>query len=1337
MKKLLLLWMTALVVTVGLQAQRSYTFNAVALNVDGLPPTVMSVNVNADGPQESGSTTMGNNIAKFGWEIIALSEDFNYHNELVTPLANYYNSTPANTEITGAYTDTDGLGLLCSKTYTFQEIDKQAWSESDGNLTGNLSEDNGADEMINKGYRYFAVTIASGVVIDVYALHMDAASRQADIDVRNSQLTQLATALIENTKNNKRPVIVMGDTNCRYTREKVKELLIDVINAEDGLTIKDAWIELTRGGLYPQYYGDTSNALSTEIVDKIFYINTTASNLTLKANAYSASDKLEPTDHKPVVVNFTITDLNGTPATTSDWQVEGGEIVEIEGNVLDGEQVVNGTKYYVKNVETGLYLKSGAMWGTRACEGSAGMPIKFNLQNDGKYNLETLSGSISAVKDPYMDNLDNTTWTLEVVEGTEYQYYIKCNEGTLASSGDAGNPVYCKPFNSEDSKQKWILLTDERMKEEMTLATASKPFDITPMMVKAGDFDRMDFDKRDSGEKAGELFSTWATDNWPGFTFEVDWGGSDTGHNGYAVYNSTSAVTINQPTIANMPIGTYKVSFEGFYRARAQKNFWSSQTDYTMNVTANFGGTSKQLIQNTNTSIGADKETVNPLLRDNNTYNTEFSVTTSAISSLNFSLSKAEFNSGYSSKTSWVVIDNIVIKYLGDGTEEENTNEIKQSVANKINETANKVASLSPEAQAAYDITTILYRYNNDLLSSDGSVEIALINQAYEIAVLADKQATINNGDGDITSLIVNPSFEDGVNGWTIGWGAASMPNTDVNIATDGTDGSYLLNVYIADNNYVNAAAVNQILTGLPNGLYELKAQLTSFGPGEGDLASDATGNTVYIVGNGYHKGIVAETKTKFKEATVNFLVVDGTAKIGVVGGYNGIYYYPTSGCFYKADNFRLKYICDPAHGRVKLALDEAKAITLDQYGQNALDLSAYETAFENRTITGDGTTEAKAIYDALQTASKTQKTVNADMTYAITNPNFETGDYTGWVCSTGGDTQSALQENTDYSVAGANARYLFNTWNNNTAQPLTQTVTGLANGTYKLTAMVASDSGNNIQLTANGESTTVAAASAKSLAVFPSVTCEVTDGTLDIEVVGENNVWYKADDFRLTYLGRELTLNETDTSISYEDGWYTSVVLNRNVKANTWNTFVVPFNMEIPSGWTVKELSSATQVDDVISMTFSDASSIEAGTPYMVKTSSVWSGTTIENTDVTSVLNDVDGSGIVTFKGNYISGNVPTDAFFISGNKFYQAINENNTLKAFRGYFEVTGVAGVNVLNFTFDDEVTGIDTTVADPTAEVIAIYSLDGRRIESLQRGVNIVKLSNGKTKKLIVK
>jgi hypothetical protein len=168
-----------------------------------------------------------------------------------------------------------------------------------------------------------------------------------------------------------------------------------------------------------------------------------------------------------------------------------------------------------------------------------------------------------------------------------------------------------------------------------------------------------------------------------------------------------------------------------------------------------------------------------------------------------------------------------------------------------------------------------------------------------------------------------------------------------------------------------------------------------------------------------------------------------------------------------------------------------------------------------------------------------------------------------------------------------------------------------------------------------------------------------------------------------------------------------------------------------------VKELTSAVMKDDVISMTFDKANTIVAGTPYMVRAEEKWSGTTVKNTTLTGALTDVNGSGLVTFKGNYIRGNVPQGMFFMNNNNFYQAVDNTNTLKAFRGYFEATASAGANKLAFVIDGEETAINGVEADSDAMIVAIYSLDGRRIESMQRGVNIVKLSDGKTKKVIVK
>ena len=85
-----------------------------------------------------------------------------------------------------------------------------------------------------------------------------------------------------------------------------------------------------------------------------------------------------------------------------------------------------------------------------------------------------------------------------------------------------------------------------------------------------------------------------------------------------------------------------------------------------------------------------------------------------------------------------------------------------------------------------------------------------------------------------------------------------------------------------------------------------------------------------------------------------------------------------------------MKYICDVPNGRLKIALEDIRATPLDYYGQAALDIATYETKFANKAVTGDGKSDANAVYAAMKTATKAQKTVNADMTWAIENPSFD-----------------------------------------------------------------------------------------------------------------------------------------------------------------------------------------------------------------------------------------------------------------------------------------------------------------------------------------------------------
>ena len=171
--------------------------------------------------------------------------------------------------------------------------------------------------MIDKGYRSYQAELAPGVVVDVYILHMDADSDAEDIAAREAQMTQLADAI--KVSDNGNPIIVMGDTNCRYTRENLETLFIDAINADERFTIQDAWVEKAWDGVYPVHgssdlvandKGGSYAYPQAEIVDKVFYINNTDSDVQLTAQSYTvATDFVNESgtalaDHWPVVVEF-------------------------------------------------------------------------------------------------------------------------------------------------------------------------------------------------------------------------------------------------------------------------------------------------------------------------------------------------------------------------------------------------------------------------------------------------------------------------------------------------------------------------------------------------------------------------------------------------------------------------------------------------------------------------------------------------------------------------------------------------------------------------------------------------------------------------------------------------------------------------------------------------------------------------------------------------------------------------------------------------------------------------------------------------------------------------
>lgn len=271
-------------------------FTCATLNVDGLPSVI-----NSDGPGSEGTKTIGNLMNSIGYDFIAVSEDFTYHDELAGTMTNYNMGTYRGSVSIIGNNDTDGLGFFWKKDgITAAGETMVPYNDAKGDITG------GANELIAKGFRHYEVTVANGVIVDVYITHMNTYEGEGNTEENNewvkaqlSQLRQLRDYVVGKAKENKRPAIIMGDTNMRYTRHQIVDNLINPVTNE-GLQIADPWVDLHRGGVYPtwntkslmirsKYTGDVDNDILCaddqrgEVVDKMWYINVPGAAIQLKA----------------------------------------------------------------------------------------------------------------------------------------------------------------------------------------------------------------------------------------------------------------------------------------------------------------------------------------------------------------------------------------------------------------------------------------------------------------------------------------------------------------------------------------------------------------------------------------------------------------------------------------------------------------------------------------------------------------------------------------------------------------------------------------------------------------------------------------------------------------------------------------------------------------------------------------------------------------------------------------------------------------------------------------------------------------------------------------------
>lgn len=223
------------------------------------------------------------------------------------------------------------------------------------------------------------------------------------------------------------------------------------------------------------------------------------------------------------------------------------------------------------------------------------------------------------------------------------------------------------------------------------------------------------------------------------------------------------------------------------------------------------------------------------------------------------------------------------------------------------------------------------------------------------------------------------------------------------------------------------------------------------------------------------------------------------------------------------------------------------------------------------------------------------------------------------------------------------------------------------------------------------------------------------------------------------------LPLDDSKAYTLYEDCNVTSASYARAMKSE-WGTLCLPFTIDPTSEantcnfYTLQNIGNESVVLELI-----ENGTVEAGQPVVIRKK--------DNTQTDILINNVENAQAVkepknTNTGNRLMGTftnmeLADDCYFIANNQFrlvsnYKPATSGVKLAAFRAYIQPqkTNVKHAPSLNISVNDETTGIETSnvldlLNDKEAEY---YDVNGRRIQNLQKGINIVKKGN-KTMKIV--
>ena len=229
---------------------------------------------------------------------------------------------------------------------------------------------------------------------------------------------------------------------------------------------------------------------------------------------------------------------------------------------------------------------------------------------------------------------------------------------------------------------------------------------------------------------------------------------------------------------------------------------------------------------------------------------------------------------------------------------------------------------------------------------------------------------------------------------------------------------------------------------------------------------------------------------------------------------------------------------------------------------------------------------------------------------------------------------------------------------------------------------------------------------------------------------------------------GQQKTVSLSDDSyFTYTATGTVDAISYTRQMSNDWGTLVLPYPLTLTGDEPYRLYAISTVSEDELVLKQLEGV-VDAGTPCVVHRNNKEAELSFEanNADIKKVMYVLSVGDNMTFNGTYWAKEV-TDGYVIAKDCFWNVAdlmkNKPEAVKGakvgpFRAWLD-GNAAGPARLAMRIDGSTTGINAPDAldalnDAEAEY---YDLSGKRLDEPQKGVNIVRMKSGKTKKVIIK